>query len=791
MKEKKSISNLDLYVLTQEINDILAEGFVHNVYELEDKNKLKIRFRSKTGKQDLIVDPKTRVSLTNYDYPVPPFPSQFIMALRKKINKLRVKRVYQYNMDRILIIELQNAEGNLVNFIIELFGNGNYVLTDPAGLVFIAKTYRQMKDRIIQPKRPYEFPPTKGLDYLNLNWDEYLNVFNQAQAEDVGKTDAVRFISMNFNIGGYIAEEICTIANVHKNKPLQEIDDEEKKRIFDAFNEFAGKVKSKKFTPSIIMDEKDNYISFEPFQFKMFEQEQIKYKELKTYNEVIDEFFSKIDSDRIYSEDIKTQKKQLTKIEKIYNSQKEKIEESIEIRQKSIDSGQILYEHFTELDTLINTINSAKREKKLEWDEIQARLLQGKEKGILECKYFDRILPKEQAVVVNIEGNEFKLDLTLPFAESVNKIFNKAKVAKSKMQGAMEALKKTEKQLKEEQEQTELVLSNRVTLVKDPRPRWYQKFRHFISSEGFLVLSGRDASSNEVLVKKHMGANDIFLHTDMPGSPVTIIKNPDNVKIPERTIREAGSFTASYSRGWKNGWGNTDIFWVEPDQVSKTPKSGEYVPKGSFIITGKKNHISRPYMELAIGLLLEDIVDVEQMEEAVEDKEFDFFYQPGVTSATGFIRAETGADDEDPAEVEDLTTEASNDISLGDSKTDESLGEEEEADLKDNEEIVELGKEITEELDKNTAYDDFSEKEERIYYPRLIAGPPNVIKAVTPFHVKIKPARGGITVGKLAKKIRETIIKKIDDPLIKKWAALMSLNDLIRSLPAGSSEMSH
>ena len=111
--------------------------------------------------------------------------------------------------------------------------------------------------------------------------------------------------------------------------------------------------------------------------------------------------------------------------------------------------------------------------------------------------------------------------------------------------------------------------------------------------------------------------------------------------------------------------------------------------------------------------------------------------------------------------------------------------------MKDNEEIVELGKEITEELDKNTAYDDFSEKEERIYYPRLIAGPPNVIKAVTPFHVKIKPARGGITVGKLAKKIRETIIKKIDDPLIKKWAALMSLNDLIRSLPAGSSGMSH
>jgi predicted ribosome quality control (RQC) complex YloA/Tae2 family protein len=218
MKEKKSISNLDLYVLAMEMNEILADGYVHNVYELEDKDKLKIRFRSKTGKQDLVVDPKTRVSLTNYDYPVPPFPSQFITTLRKKINKLRVKRVYQYNMDRILIIEMQNLEGNTINFIIELFGSGNYILTDPNGLVFLAKSYKQMKDRIIQPKRPYEFPPTKGLDYLNLEWESYIKAFDEAQAQDNGKTDAVRFISMNFNIGGYIAEEICTIADVFKNK---------------------------------------------------------------------------------------------------------------------------------------------------------------------------------------------------------------------------------------------------------------------------------------------------------------------------------------------------------------------------------------------------------------------------------------------------------------------------------------------------------------------------------------------------------------------------------------------
>ncbi len=789
MKEKKSISNLDLYVLAMEMNEILADGYVHNVYELEDKDKLKIRFRSKTGKQDLVVDPKTRVSLTNYDYPVPPFPSQFITTLRKKINKLRVKRVYQYNMDRILIIEMQNLEGNTINFIIELFGSGNYILTDPNGLVFLAKSYKQMKDRIIQPKRPYEFPPTKGLDYLNLEWESYIKAFDEAQAQDNGKTDAVRFISMNFNIGGYIAEEICTIADVFKNKPLKEVTNEEKKRLYDAFIEFAQKIKSKAFTPSIILDEQDKYISFEPFQFKMFEQEKIKYKQYKTYNEVIDEFFSKIDSENLFSSDIKEAKKQLSKIEKIYNSQKEKIQESIEIRQKSLETGQLLYEHFTELDTLLTTIVKAKKEKKLEWDEIDARLKAGKEKGVLECKYYSRILPKEQIVVVDIEGNEFKLDLTKSFSDNINLIFSKAKVAKTKMEGALEALKKTEQQLKEEQEQTDLVSSKRITLVKDPRPRWYQKFRYFISSDGFLVLSGRDASSNETIVKKHMNPNDVFLHTDMPGSPVTIIKNPEKIQIPERTLREAASFTASYSRGWKNGWGNTEIFWVNPDQVSKTPKAGEYVAKGSFIISGKKNHISKPYMELAIGVLLEDISDVEKMEEALEDKEFAFYYQPGVTPSTGIIKAETGTAEEDPGEIEDLAVKETDDFENLDPQQINQNQEDEMEDLTKNKEIVELGKTISEELDNSQDYDQLQDQEEKIYYPRLIAGPPNVIKAVTPFHVKIKPSRGGITVGALAKKIRESIIKQIQDPKLSKWAALMSLNELIRLMPAGNSEI--
>lgn len=39
-----------------------------------------------------------------------------------------------------------------------------------------------------------------------------------------------------------------------------------------------------------------------------------------------------------------------------------------------------------------------------------------------------------------------------------------------------------------------------------------------------------------------------------------------------------------------------------PEQVSKTPETGEYVPKGAFIIRGKRNYV-RCTLEVAVGLV--------------------------------------------------------------------------------------------------------------------------------------------------------------------------------------------
>jgi hypothetical protein len=77
--------------------------------------------------------------------------------------------------------------------------------------------------------------------------------------------------------------------------------------------------------------------------------------------------------------------------------------------------------------------------------------------------------------------------------------------------------------------------------------------------------------------------------------------NDEKLPISEKTLEEACLFAASYSRAW-NQFGEASAYWVLPEQVSKTPESGEYVPKGAFMIRGKRNYF-RCKLEVAVGLV--------------------------------------------------------------------------------------------------------------------------------------------------------------------------------------------
>ncbi|MBS3778277.1 MAG: fibronectin-binding domain-containing protein, partial [Candidatus Thermoplasmatota archaeon] len=75
--------------------------------------------------------------------------------------------------------------------------------------------------------------------------------------------------------------------------------------------------------------------------------------------------------------------------------------------------------------------------------------------------------------------------------------------------------------------------------------------------------------------------------------------NNGTIPITEQSLKEGCIFSACYSRSWKQ-YAEAQAYWVLPEQVSKTPQSGEFVPRGAFIIRGKRNYCTCK-MQLGIG----------------------------------------------------------------------------------------------------------------------------------------------------------------------------------------------
>ncbi|HEY6283547.1 MAG TPA: NFACT family protein [Nitrososphaerales archaeon] len=129
---------------------------------------------------------------------------------------------------------------------------------------------------------------------------------------------------------------------------------------------------------------------------------------------------------------------------------------------------------------------------------------------------------------------------------------------------------------------------------------WFEKFRWFVTSEGRMAVGGRDAQTNSTLINRHMEDNDVAYHADLFGSPFFILK--EGVEQTETEIRQVAQATAAFSSAWKTGLGSADAYWVTPGQVSTAAPSGEYLPRGSFAIKGKKNFVTKNIVEIALGL---------------------------------------------------------------------------------------------------------------------------------------------------------------------------------------------
>ena len=104
---------------------------------------------------------------------------------------------------------------------------------------------------------------------------------------------------------------------------------------------------------------------------------------------------------------------------------------------------------------------------------------------------------------------------------------------------------------------------------------WFEKFHWFISSENFIIISGKDALQNDIMYRRYMKNTDIYVHADIHGAASCLIKGIPGKTVGAPTLEQAGKIAVCRSSAWTSKI-VTSAWWVYSDQVSKTAPSGEY-----------------------------------------------------------------------------------------------------------------------------------------------------------------------------------------------------------------------
>lgn len=106
-----------------------------------------------------------------------------------------------------------------------------------------------------------------------------------------------------------------------------------------------------------------------------------------------------------------------------------------------------------------------------------------------------------------------------------------------------------------------------------------KNFREFKLESRTKVLLGKDEKSNDELVKKFEGEENVMLHTSKPGSPFGVIQDLNPSK---EEIYQASVFVARYSQDWRDNKSDVEVNVFTGKDVSK--------PKGYKPGSWKVNH---------------------------------------------------------------------------------------------------------------------------------------------------------------------------------------------------------
>ena len=599
---KKEFTSFDVAVAVHELKEAVANARVNNIYQLNEKTVILKLHKTDKPPLRLVMEAGRRIHLTTYALKPPKTPPAFCMALRKHLRGAWVENVEQYEFERVITIHFKTKTG-MMQLILELFGEGNIILTGEKDAILQALVFKRMRDRNIVRNEAFQFPPSIGKNPFQVAREELEEALKEA-----GDVEVVRVLARFLGVGGFYAEEILLRADVDKTTPCNTIGSGEVDAIFAALQGLLSAISDFKTEPQMVLAEDGSFIDVAPFKLKRYEA--LKSKSYGSFNEALDEYFLRATAKEkaVVSVEVDKLTRESERLKRIIAGQEQALREDDKKAEHYRQIGDAVYAHSSEFQAFLGRFADAKREGK-DWQILISEIMAAKNsEGDSFVESFDS---RNLLANVCVDNLHFSLNLRRTLYENAAEHYERGKKAKQKSLGALTALEETRRKLAEieqkilraeEHKAKPVEVMEELVKRKVKRKEWYEKFRWFTSSDGFLVVAGKDAVSNEVLVKKYAGADDPVFHAEVAGAPFVVVKT-EGKAASEQALREAGTFAASFSRAWREGAGSADVYWVKPSQLTKSGPSGESVPHGAFAVNGKRNWMRNVPLKLAIGVV--------------------------------------------------------------------------------------------------------------------------------------------------------------------------------------------
>ena len=498
---------------------------------------------------------------------------------QKELERSKLELIEQIGSERIVSLKFRHPDGKVRIVVGEFFGDGNLIICNENMQIIAILNPIHVRHRTLSVGLRYVYPPARGVDVFNITLDQMLSLRDGAKNLDV-----LRWIGRNISMPKKFVEEVINRAGIEVDKHAAQLSDDEVSKIYNTIKNIINEVSTggKNHEPIVILlDDKPQealpIITQEAAAAsKLIKNNNI--KKVASYMDAVDEVLSN-----------------------------EIMDIGRNSRTVELDRQIAVLEHdFEELNKAKETVlKKAAAIRKLA-GELMALSYRGSDViADLLAANSASLVTEKGIQYIEVAGEQVKMQSNLAKAGSM--LFARAKEMERGNASIEEARGKILAQIGKLRGETAAI--HRKVIVKEQISReWYERYRWFITTDGLLVIGGRDASSNSALIRKHLTEHDIVFHAEVHGSPFFIIKNAAAFAATQEStinssLNEVAQATISFSRAWKDGLSSADAYWVMAEQVKKGAPTGQFLPKGSFVIEGKRNYIKGVELRLAIGIM--------------------------------------------------------------------------------------------------------------------------------------------------------------------------------------------